>query len=79
MIQNVHYSKHELTTGRKNLVEISSSFQGGINILFRLQITTVVIMIVIKFYHVHYVPDTVPSVCINSVHPPWKLGYKEVK
>ena len=36
-------------------------------------------MIVIKSYSVHYVPDTVPSVCINSVHPLWKLGYKEVK
>lgn len=24
VIQNVYYSKHDLTTGRKNLVEISS-------------------------------------------------------
>ena len=36
-------------------------------------------MIVMKSYSVPYVPDTVPRFCINSVHPPWKLGYKEVK
>lgn len=38
-----------------------------------------VITTVTKPHIVDCVPDTVPSVYINSVHAHWKLSYEEVK
>lgn len=78
VVQHGHYPRQELTTGGKNLIGISS-LKGCVHILSRIQLSTAGIMIVTKSYHLHYVPDTVPNVCINSVHPQWKPSCKEVK
>lgn len=78
VVQEEHYPRQELTTGGKNLIGINS-LKGFVHILSRIQLSTVGIMIVTKSYRVHYVPDTVPSVCINSAHPQWKPWCKEVK
>lgn len=46
-VQDEHYPRHELTTGGKNLIGISS-LKGYVHILSRIQLSTVGIMTVTK-------------------------------
>ena len=52
VVQDARYPRHELTTGGKNLIGMSS-LKGYVPILSRIQLTTVIMMIVITSYSVH--------------------------